>query len=213
MKSFFALLVTVGFACCASAALAQDPSYCPTVSSSGAEVIRLEDSLGCELISQLALKTVVSDGGYLKQGDYVCRWGQGGTRPELIDGKTYYAGYCNNLSTEEEVWYRGRRLGDSAAQRVYVGSAYKPKRRWCPTNRTCLTNIKWSTYSSTRAVGVGRGRECGGGGTGCRTYRKLKVVLTAPASMCDRIQFSKLRMFGRTFTAGDAPLCDVYYAP
>lgn len=206
-------MVAVGFAMSAASAGAQEASYCPPASSSSAEVIRLEDSLGCDLVSKLALETVVSDGGYLKQGDFVCRWGQGGTRPEPIDGKTYYAGYCNNLESEEEVWYRGRRLNGQIAQRVYVGSAYKPTRRWCPTNRTCLTNIKWSTYTSAKAVGVGRGRECGGGGTGCRTYRKLRVVLTQPASMCDRVQFSRLRMFGRTFTAGEPPLCSVYFAP
>jgi hypothetical protein len=188
-------------------------SYCPPATSSVAEVIRLQDGLGCELIPELALRTVGPEDGYLRDGDITCRWGQGGTRPLQVGGKTYIPGYCSDPELETQVTYLGRRLKDSVSQRVYVGSAYKPKRKWCPTNRTCLTKIKWTTYTSTRAVGVGRGRECAGGGLGCRTYRKLRVVLTKPESMCDRIQFSELRMFGRTFTAGEAPLCNVYYAP
>lgn len=196
-----------------AASLAQDGSYCPPANSVSAEVIQLESREGCDLVLQLALKTVVSDGGYLRESGYLCRWGQGGTRPEPVDGKIYVPGYCTNLDTYEDAWYLGRRLNDPSSQRVYVGSAHKPKGKWCPTNRTCLTKIKWTTYSSTRAVGVGRAKDCAGGGLGCRTYRKLKVVLTEPEALCGRVQFSKLRMFGRTFGPGAPPLCHVYYAP
>ena len=213
MKRLSLIASLVGLAAIPAVASAQEDSYCPTATSARAEVIQLLDWLDCEVIPDMALRTVVSEYGRLQEGGVTCRWGQGGTSPVQVNGKTYIPGYCNDPELETQVTYLGRRLGDAASQRVYVGSAYKPKRRWCPTNRTCLTNIKWTTYTSSRAVGVGRARDCAGGGTGCRTYRKLKVVLSEPDSMCERIQFSKLRMFGRTFTAGDPPLCNVYYAP
>ncbi len=194
----------------AVATVAQNPAYCPSASSDKAEVIRLPDTNGCDLMTKLALKSVAK--GFVRESGFACKWGGAAAPPELIDGKTYYPGSCSPLDNPDDlIWFGGRSL---APPRVYVGSSYKPTLRWCPTNRTCLTKIKWTTYTSTKAVGVGRGSDCGGGGIGgCRSYPKLTVVLTSPASMCGRTQFSKLRMFGRTFTPGVPPICSVYYAP
>jgi hypothetical protein len=86
--------------------------------------------------------------------------------------------------------------------------SYKPTRNWCATNRTCFSSIRWSTYTSTRAVGRGRAKECAGGGGFCRAHRSVQATLSRPRFVCDARRFTRLRLFGRSF-ALDAS-CQVY---
>jgi hypothetical protein len=95
--------------------------------------------------------------------------------------------------------------------RVLVGGRYRPTRNWCPTNRTCFARITWTTYNSTRAVGHGQAKDCAGGGGPCQTSEQT-VTLDQPRVLCGHREFSRLRMFGRVFHAGAAPvLCSIYY--
>jgi len=93
---------------------------------------------------------------------------------------------------------------------VRAGGVVHPTRDWCPTNRTCFSRIAWIIYTSRRAVGHGRAKDCAGGGGPCRTSKQT-VILDRPRHLCGRLEFSRLRMFGRVFHAGAAPLCAIYY--
>jgi hypothetical protein len=95
-----------------------------------------------------------------------------------------------------------------AQSRTLAPRAYKPTRSWCPTNRTCFSTIGWSTYTSTRAVGRGRAKECAGGGGFCRVHRSLKVTLDRPRFVCGARRFTRLRMVGRLFALDS--LCQAY---
>jgi hypothetical protein len=93
---------------------------------------------------------------------------------------------------------------------VLAPTQYKPTDQWCPTNRTCLSHVVWATYTDTRAVGVGPGKECGGGGTGCRAYEDINVTLTDPRMACGKLRFTRLRMFENEFALDS--LCMTYQA-
>jgi hypothetical protein len=85
---------------------------------------------------------------------------------------------------------------------------YKPAGPWCPTNRTCLSYVKWTTYTDTQAEGLGPGKECGGGATGCRAYEDINVTLTNPRVACGKLRFTRLRMFENEFVLDS--LCTTY---
>jgi hypothetical protein len=86
--------------------------------------------------------------------------------------------------------------------------SYKPSRNWCPTNRTCFTSIQWSTYSTSRAVGRGRAKECAGGGGACRVHPSVRATLTRPRTVCGARRFTRLRIFGNEFALDE--FCQTY---
>jgi hypothetical protein len=95
-----------------------------------------------------------------------------------------------------------------AIEKPLAPTQYKPAGPWCPTNRTCLSYVKWTSYTDTRAVGLGPGKECGGGGTGCRAYEDINVTLTQPQMACGKLRFTRLLMFGNEFALDS--LCTTY---
>ncbi len=97
----------------------------------------------------------------------------------------------------------------AAGPHVRARDRYRP-RTWCPTNRTCFTHMTWTLYTPTRAVGHGRARDCAGGGGPCITSEQT-VTLDHPRRLCGHLEFSRLRLFRRTFHAGASPVCDIYY--
>lgn len=102
LTAVLALLVLAAPASAAS-------KHCKRLQSGGAEVIRLERSLGCGVAIRRAVLAVIRDDGYYRRGNLYCRWGQGGTRPVRVKGKTYYGGFCMDRRTEEEVSFLGRK--------------------------------------------------------------------------------------------------------
>lgn len=187
----------------------------------------MDDNNGCGAIVDAALQTIDED-GYLSTEEYYCRWGQGGTYWEEIDGKQYTQGVCFDKNSEQDSWFRGRKIeasdggeGEENPQtqppgppsNVYAGDRYKPRGKWCPTQRLCFSNIKWKSYTNSKAVGFGKAKDCPGGALGkCRTYKKLKVSLSKPEWMCGQYHFSRLKMLGKTYKPGAEPLCQVYYS-
>jgi len=82
---------------------------CPPATKDGVRVIRLRRALGCNTGLRLAARVVNGD-GYFQDSRYYCRWGQGGTKPIQINGRTYLAGFCYRKSDEEEVGFLARRV-------------------------------------------------------------------------------------------------------
>ena len=96
----------------------------------------------------------------------------------------------------------------SAQTHTLAPRSYKPTRNWCPTNRTCFSAIRWSTYTSTRAVGRGRAKDCAGGGGVCRVHRSAQATVSRPRFVCGARRFTRLRLFGRSFVLDGS--CQVY---
>lgn len=92
-------------------------------------------------------------------------------------------------------------LGDGA--HVLAPTRYRPVRNWCPTNRTCFSDVSWAAYTSHEAVGQGDAKSCPGGGPTaedpCQQVSNVEVELTAPRHVCGALRFTRLKMFGRTF--------------
>ena len=80
---------------------------CPDINRTQVEVIRLERKLGCHKGGKLAVRTVKKD-GFLQTERYYCRWGQGGTQPVHVNGRTYFGGFCFDSRTEKEAAFLGR---------------------------------------------------------------------------------------------------------
>jgi hypothetical protein len=80
---------------------------CPAVTIKGVRIVELGDGLGCTRGASLASRTVRHD-GFLKSGDVLCRWGQGGTKPIKRGGKTFYSGFCANVNTNAQASFLAR---------------------------------------------------------------------------------------------------------
>jgi hypothetical protein len=82
---------------------------CPAATKHGVRVIRLQRTLGCTTALTLAIRAV-NDHGYYQDSRYYCRWGQGGTRPIRVNGRSYFAGFCYRKRDEKEASFLARRL-------------------------------------------------------------------------------------------------------
>jgi hypothetical protein len=127
-------------AACAITGVAASPARaasCPASSIDGVRILELEDGLGCAQGAELASYTVL-DGGYYEDDVHYCRWGQGGTRPIERRGRTFYAGFCIDKTTEVEATFlarpplktcRDRSLDDLRARYIGCPTARKVYRR------------------------------------------------------------------------------------
>lgn len=91
-----------------SAALAaQAPGRCASITTPAVEVIRLQSVLGCGSALRSAVVRAVRE-GFVGRDGYYCRWGQGGTRPIVVAGRTYFGGFCYRRGREASFLGRER---------------------------------------------------------------------------------------------------------
>lgn len=99
--------------------------------------------------------------------------------------------------------------GGDVGEKVLVGDEYKPAGRWCPTLRTCLSDVSWTKYGRDEAVGVGDAKDCAPGGP-CLEHPDTAVVASQPDRACGATRFTHLEMFGNGFELREDIGCTEY---
>jgi hypothetical protein len=92
---------------------------------------------------------------------------------------------------------------DSRTRRTVIHLApgdnlYKPK-SFCPDNRTCLTRLRWKTWSSSRAKATGHGKSCAPGGAVC-TRGSISIVYLRPRRTCGHRTFTRFSLRFQGYT-------------
>jgi hypothetical protein len=80
---------------------------CAPTTVRGVRIIELTDELGCDRGADLASRAVRHH-GFLKDGAFFCRWGQGGTAPIKRHGHTFFQGFCSNVDTDATATFLAR---------------------------------------------------------------------------------------------------------
>ena len=90
--------------------------------------------------------------------------------------------------------------------------AVKPA-SFCPSNRTCMTRVRWSIWNQRRAVGRGKAKTCAPGGTNC-TRATVTVRLKRPRARCQRAYTRvRFRFPGAPVTRGKLVAGGCWYVP
>lgn len=82
---------------------------CPPARVAGVSIIRLERALGCGGV-RLAIARTVRDEGFYQDRRFHCRWGQGGTEPQRVNGRTFLGGYCVRRRDGKSTSFLARRV-------------------------------------------------------------------------------------------------------
>lgn len=97
----------------ASAGVPQGPpDVCSPSEQDGVRIVRAGSALGCGKIGDLASRTVSED-GFLDVAGFYCRWGQGGSTEQIVDGEPYLPGLCTRGVDGVEVDFLARRINES----------------------------------------------------------------------------------------------------
>lgn len=104
---FLVAVAAASVAAPSSALAAQTPGRCASITTPAVEVIRLQSVLGCGRALRSAVVRAVRE-GFVSRDGYYCRWGQGGTRPIVVAGRTYSGGFCHRRGREASFLGRER---------------------------------------------------------------------------------------------------------
>lgn len=87
---------------------ASESGTCETTTIDGVRVARAEGFDDCETAADLASQTVLAD-GFLQTDEVLCRWGQGGTEEQIVDGEPLIPGFCTRPGDDTEATFLAQR--------------------------------------------------------------------------------------------------------